>query len=361
MLETPELSADQRTALDSILEWRERAPHGDKQYLTLGGYAGTGKTTLIARLNQLWEDVATVAFCGKAAHVLRSKGVVDAQTAHSLLYVPAPCLGGGVRFRKRRSLPGMQTIIVDEASMIDHVLFADLTSFGLPVLFVGDHGQLEPVGTNPRLMVNPDVRLEQIHRQAQGNPIVRLATAFREGRDVRPWEDPKGRLRVLGRSDFHRLVSSQVQIIVGFNPTRHRVNKQVRRMLGVDRHLVAPGEKLICLRNNPAFGIFNGQQLTVLDIAHEGYKTITLDVETDDGRSFALPCLRRQFGNPRVPDFWSQEVALLDYGYCLTAHKAQGSEWAEVLVREELDTRWDARRWRYTVTTRAKERLAYCA
>jgi ATP-dependent exoDNAse (exonuclease V) alpha subunit len=84
-------------------------------------------------------------------------------------------------------------------------------------------------------------------------------------------------------------------------------------------------------------------------------------VATDDGRTFTLPCLREQFGHDPVADFWSQETALVDYGYCLTAHKAQGSEWAEVLVVEELARAWDARRWRYTVATRARERLTYCA
>jgi ATP-dependent exoDNAse (exonuclease V) alpha subunit len=50
----------------------------------------------------------------------------------------------------------------------------------------------------------------------------------------------------------------------------------------------------------------------------------------------------------------------MDYGYCLTAHKAQGSEWPDVLALEELAPTWDARRWRYTVATRARKRLVYC-
>jgi exodeoxyribonuclease-5 len=356
---TVEFSKDQQAALDEILDWRARDPRGDNQYLTLGGYAGTGKTTLIAYLASTWPGVATVAVCGKAAHVLRLKGVPNAQTAHSLLYVPMPSIGGGVRYRKRSYLPGVETIIVDEASMIDHVLFRDLLSFALPTVFIGDHGQLEPIGTNPNLMANPMLRLETIHRQARGNPILRLATAFREGRRVRPWQDPQGRLRVLGRRAFDQLVSPDVQMICGFNKTRHRVNQQVRRMLSHEGQLVAPGEKLICLQNNKKWNIFNGQQVTVLDIAREGRRTIDLEVEADDGRSFMLPCLREQFGRDAIKEI-QKRVALMDYGYCLTAHKAQGSEWNEVLVLEEIDGRWDSRRWRYTVATRAKERLVYC-
>lgn len=274
---TVELSTDQHAALDAILEWRDRNPRGDNQYLTLGGYAGTGKTTLISYLTNTWPGVATVAVCGKAAHVLRSKGVY-AQTVHSLLYVVVPSVGGGVRYRRRPDLPGVETIIVDEASMIDHLLYTDLLSFGLPVLFVGDHGQLEPIGTNPRLMDNPMVRLEKVHRQAADNPILRLAAAFREGRPVPLWEDREGRLRILERWAFDRLVSPDVQIICGFNKTRHRVNQQVRQILGLGGQLIAPGERLICLKNNRNWNIFNGQQVKVLDIARAGRRTIDLEV-----------------------------------------------------------------------------------
>jgi exodeoxyribonuclease-5 len=359
MITLLEFSADQEAALAAVRAWRDSDPGGDRQSFTLGGYAGTGKTTLIAHLAQTWEGVAVAALCGKAAHVLRAKGVA-ATTIHGLIYVRAPAPGGATRFRRRRSLGGVRTLIIDEASMIDHVLFHDLLSFGLPVLFVGDHGQLEPIGTSAGLMADPHVRLETIHRQARGNPILRLATAFREGRPTPYWDDPRGRLRVLGRGEFDRLVCPGVQIICGFNKTRHRVNARVRGMLGLGRELVAPGEKPICLKNNRTWNLFNGQQVTVLDIAQDRPDTIHLDVETDDGRSLTLPALRQQLGHDLVKDFRSQDVALMDYGYCLTAHKAQGAEWDEVLVLEEICSSWDPRRWRYTAATRARQRLVYC-
>jgi exodeoxyribonuclease-5 len=353
-----DFSTDQQVALDAILAWRAGRPRGDTQRLTLGGYAGTGKTTLVSYLVERWPNTAVCALAGKAAHVLRSKGA-EARTIHSLIYVPR-VENGKARFVRRRTLGAYETIIVDEASMIDHVLMHDLLSFGLPVLFVGDHGQLEPIGTNPGLMKDPDVRLERVHRQALDNPILRLATAFREGRPVKPWCDPKGRLRVAGRGDFHRLISPDVQIICGFNGTRHRVNARVRELRGVGRDLVAPGETLICLRNNKACGVFNGQQVRVLGVAREGRRTIELEVEADGGRSVLLPALRQQFGQDLFKDFRSKEVVLMDYGYCLTAHKAQGSEWPSVLAIDEVSKKWDARRWRYTVATRAREQLIYC-
>jgi AAA domain len=140
---TLELSHDQQIVLDAIQEWRDWYSRMECQFLTVGGYAGTGKTTLISHLAETWKNVAIAALCGKAAHVLRSKGA-KAQTIHSLIYVPFRTANGQMRFCKRRSLEGVQIIIVDEASMIDHVLFADLLSFGLPVCSLGTTASSSP-------------------------------------------------------------------------------------------------------------------------------------------------------------------------------------------------------------------------
>lgn len=355
---TIELTSEQEAALDTILGWRTGNPRGDRQYLTLGGLAGTGKSTLIAYLAETWPDVAVMAVTGKAAHVLRTKGV-DATTVHSRIYIPRQGLCGP-GFRKRRCLDGFQTLIVDEASMVDHVAYADLRSFGRPILFVGDHGQLEPVGTSAGLMKSPHVRLETIHRQAKDNPIIRLAMDFREGRRTPPCQDPSGRLLLATWADFDRFVCPGIQIICGYNATRHKVNGQVRQALGAGRQIVVPGEKLLGLKNNPRLGIFNGEQVTVLDVAGERGGVIDLEVEADDGRVFLLPCLAAQFGHDPIQNHKDRRVALMDYGYCLTAHRAQGSEWDEVLVLEEIASSWDARKWRYTVASRARKRLIYC-
>lgn len=352
-----ELSPDQYDVAEKAHDWRSNLPSGATQCLTMGGYAGTGKSTLVALFACEWPNPATVALAGKAAHVLRSKGI-DAQTAHSLIYVPWEDDYGRVRFRKRKYLE-CQTIIVDEASMIDEFVYRDLLSFGMPVLFVGDHGQLEPIGANPRLMIDPKLKLEKIHRQAAENPILRLATAFREGRPVPKWEDPQGRLSIRPRSAFERLISPDTQIICGFNATRHRINARVRALLGYSG-LVEVGEKLIVVRNNKEWTIFNGQQVSVLDVRREKRATVDLTIRTDDGRTINLSCQKEQFGHDLLKDFKSNEVALMDYGYCLTAHKSQGSEWDNVLILEEIASAWNPRRWRYTVATRAKERLVYC-
>ncbi len=353
-----ELSEEQCAVVAKANDWRGSCPSGDSQTLTVGGYAGTGKTTIISHVAPEWPAPAIVALCGKAAHVLRSKGV-DAQTAHSLIYVPFEDDLGRVRFRKRKYLERVSTIIVDEASMIDHVVYRDLLSFNLPVLFVGDHGQLEPIGTNPKLMADPTLKLETIHRQAAENPILRLATAFRECRRVPNWEDKQGRLSIRSRSAFERLISPDVQIICGFNRTRHMVNARVRELLG-HRNLVCVGEKLIVVKNNKEWGIFNGQQVTVVGIGRDKRVNIDLTIKTDDGRTINICAHKPQFGHDQIKDWDQSDIALLDYGYAITGHKSQGSEWANVLILEEISNAWNPARWRYTVVTRAKERLVYC-
>jgi exodeoxyribonuclease-5 len=290
--------------------------------------------------------------------VLRERGI-DAGTIHALIYVPAKN-GCTIRYCKRRHLDGVGTIIVDEASMIDYAMHQDILSFGIPTLFVGDHGQLEPIGTNPNLMKNPDVRLVTIHRQALENPILRLATAFREGRPVPYWSDKHGRLDVVRKRDFNDLLTPDTQVICGFNHTRHRVNATIRRMLGFHGVAVCPGDRLICLRNNRRLNLFNGQQVTVEEVGPAGRRTCIVTVRTDDGRVFAAECLTEQFGRELVTDFRSKDILLMDYGYCLTVHKAQGAEWDQVIVLEEIVRSSDPSRWRYTAATRAKKRLAYC-
>lgn len=354
-----QLSEDQRVCVDAIIAWRDSRPSGPTQTLTLGGYAGSGKTSVISYLVDIWSCTAVAAFCGKAAHVLRSKGV-EATTIHALIYDCSPGPNGQMRFTRKDYLDHVKLIIIDEASMIDHVLLQDLLAFNLPILFVGDHGQLEPIGTNPGLMTNPTLRLEKIHRQAENNPILRLATAFREGRPVPYWDDPEGRLSVRPREEFESLINPQTQMICGFNKSRHAINRICRRMLGFGNELVVPGDRLICLRNNYIWNIFNGQQVTVAEVETEGRHTLDVTIQTDDGRVLTIPTWKKQYGAELVGHMSDKETALMDYGYGITAHKSQGSEMDSVLVLDEISSKWDARRWRYTVTTRAKERLIYC-
>jgi exodeoxyribonuclease-5 len=329
--------------------------------LSLGGLAGTGKSEIVACLaNDVWHKVQVVTLCGKAANVLRERGV-PAKTIHSTIYCPKKDGRGQLTFQRRSRLEGIETLIVDEASMVDQRIYHDLLSFHLPILLVGDHGQLESVGTGANLMHQPDVLLKEIHRQAKENPVLHLAHAFREGRQVKYWADPQGRLRVVPKLEFEQFLDSDAQFICGFNKTRHLVNVKIRRLRGYTDSTPHPGERIIFLRNNNTLGLFNGQQATVRAIIGRNRSTIGLEVETDNGEALEVRCLIKQFGNNPISNDNDRKIVLADFAYCLTAHKAQGSEYDCVVALEEISPKWDPRRWRYTVATRAKERLIYCA
>lgn len=355
------LSTDQEDAMRDIRGWLTRHDHGmtSQQCLTVGGYAGTGKTTIISRLIREFEGVAVSALAGKAAQVLRSKGV-PATTIHYLIYTPEEQADGSVVFIKRNNLDGsIKLLIVDEASMINHEILGDLMSFNLPILFVGDHGQLEPIGDNPNLMANPQIRLEKIHRQAANNPLLRCAHNFREGCPVLYSEYDSGQLSVRRRSEFWTSIDAKHQIICGYNVTRHKVNRMVREQLGYNG-VVVPGERIIVLKNNAQFGVFNGQQMTVIDILRKSPRSFRLSVEDDDGHTIELTVMTDQFGRDLIKDHRDRSTILADYAYAITCHKSQGSEYDSVLVLDELASTWNPKRWRYTAATRAKNQLIYC-
>lgn len=351
-----ELSPEQTYAKNFLNFWRSDWPRG-RQVCALAGFAGTGKTTIISDLLELFPNTAVCAPTGKAANVLRQKGCEKASTIHSLIY-NCDKTNGKCIFRKRQDLGNIQTVIVDEGSMVDSKAHADLCSFGIPVLYVGDHGQLEPVGDNPQLMQRPNCKLEKIHRQAENNPIIRLSRAFREGRPVPFWRDEQGRCAIVPAREFPKHILSGAQIIVGTNRTRHSINAQIRKHHGYIR-VPAPGEKVICLQNNSQYQIFNGQQAIVVDTNGSSSRHVDVLLKLDDERELQVTCLRDQFGANKLENY-TGKAALLDYGYAITAHKAQGSEYDSVLALEEIAGSWDRRRWAYTVCTRARNKLIWC-
>lgn len=399
-----DLTDDQKRALDSMYNWFVNES-GSKQVMTVGGYAGTGKTTLIKKLIPMLKDhtsgvVAVCAFTGKAVSVLRKKGVTHARTMHSLMYVleGKDKKTGKFMWRRVDSLESMGSevslVIVDEASMVSGSLNSDLLSFGVPVLYVGDHGQLEPIGDNPGLMMNPEVRLEKIHRQAEGSAIIRFSRDVRTGNapsQVRRKYRKGSEVQILGYRYLDKVLNEVDAVIVGFNNTRVAMNRRIRELKGFSGDIPMVGERMICLQNNRSKGIFNGQQATVRDVGEKfevelvdergkytqksdklgdekktiKYEVLKVTLEDDSGRVFEVPIIMDQLNKPKTLQTWETlqtwdfRFTLWDFGYAMTCHKAQGSEWPSVAVKEELWDRWNPKRWRYTAATRASERLFY--
>ena len=161
------------------------------------------------------------------------------------------------------------------------------------------------------------------------------------------------------------MVTEADQVLVGINRTRRRYNQRLRQLAGFDARYPQAGDKLVCLRNDPAKGLLNGSLWKVMTASAPGSKPgINLLVSPDDGdtdRGVAkIKLLKAAFDNPDEEVGWQLKRRYddFDYGYALTVHKAQGSQWDNVMVFDESFAFRDMRdRWLYTAITRAAERL----
>jgi exodeoxyribonuclease-5 len=372
------LTPEQEHAVNYICSVWFTNPNAD-QIFTLGGYAGTGKTTVIKEIRKRIDDIVKqsdsfdieyetpteiTAFTGKAVSVLRRKGLWQAKTLHSLLYTVEvdEKTKKPIFTRRYRLEPAPRLIIVDEASMISSELFADLKHFGVKLLFVGDPGQLEPVGDNPNLMKNPKIVLSKIHRQAAESPILQLAHSVRNGGRINYGSRPG--LSIIQKQDLAQApIDSDTQFICAYNKQRINLNSMIRSQLGRGLNKLVEGEKLICLQNNRTHGVFNGQILFVEEIGEVKGSQIycTLRDELDTIYT-GIPVFDRGFNgefDPKKDKLPTPDTCLFDYGYCITGHKSQGSEWERVCVLEQYSPLWDMNRWRYTVITRASKELIY--
>ncbi|MEM9331622.1 MAG: ATP-dependent RecD-like DNA helicase [Pseudomonadota bacterium] len=368
-------SPEQDRALVEVNRWLKA---GDRQIFRLFGYAGTGKTTLARHLAEGVDgDVLFAAFTGKAAQVLRSRGATKASTIHSLIYRPrGEETVEDEETGKKEVLPmfslnrqspvsNAELIVIDECSMVDEALGQDLLSFGTRVLVLGDPGQLPPVSGGGFFTEHePDILLEEIHRQALDNPIVDLARQARLGNQV-SLGDYGEAARVIPKSQVTtKLVLDADQVLVGTNRTRRRYNERLRELKGFDGPLPAAGDKLVCLRNDPQKGLLNGSLWQVTSAARTVKSSMNILIRAEDEGiervSAKVKLLKAAFEDPEneVPWQIKRRHDDFDYGYALTVHKAQGSQWDEVVLFDESYAFREHRdRWLYTAITRAAERL----
>lgn len=366
-----QLTDEQELALTKVFDWFYNQPN--KQEFRLGGYAGTGKTTLVNALLDPMRHAGGLApikevvcaFTGKACHVLRKKGIHSAQTIHSLIYDCIENPDGTTEFiLKSRIHPSYTNlIIVDEASMISSDLYRDLKTFNIKLLFIGDPGQLEPIGDNPNLMKAPDYVLSKIHRQAALSPIITLAARVRTGGSVLT-EDTSGSVIIKSKFVPDDELAQADQVLCAKNATRSLLNTRIRNARG--RTVEVPftvGEKIICLRNNKQFRMFNGLISTVDAINRETYDSFICNLRDEaDKIYYNIPVWKKPFLSQLTEDdvkFPPPYLVYCDYGYAITVHKSQGSEWPHVIVYHEVMWKTDMARWCYTAITRAAEKLTY--
>ena len=387
-----ELTTKQQEGLNIVLERYKQK----EKYATIAGYAGTGKTTLvkfiIAALDIDPDKVAYASYTGKAAEVLRKKGNKNAMTLHRLLYDSIPRPGGGF-FRKPKMTLDYTIIVVDEISMVPKSMIEMLLKHKIFAIFLGDPGQLPMIDKNEShdYLEKCHVFLDEVMRQAAESEIIRLTMKIREGEDF-PYE--KGEeVIVIPRKE---LVTGHLTwadtIITATNATRHGVNQQMRKLLGFEGAL-CDGEKIICKRNywedlneegdalvNGTIGEVKNSFESFIRIPNyiknnrHDLPTIICDIKPEGGSDFLgvnidkdfllkeQPCVdwrvAYQIGKLRskLGDILPRQIT---YGYALTCHAAQGSEWDKVLVMEENFpfVKEEHQRWLYTAATRAADKL----
>ncbi|MGN6549248.1 MAG: ATP-dependent DNA helicase [Pararhizobium sp.] len=370
-----EFAPQQDEALKAVSRWLKE---GRSQLFRLFGYAGTGKTTLARYFAEHVDgDVQFAAFTGKAAQVLRSRGARNAKTIHSLIYRPRgeeavedeetgkTSIAPMFTINRQSPIAKAALVVIDECSMVDEALGRDLMSFGTPILVLGDPGQLPPISGGGFFTEHePDYLLTEIHRQARDNPIIELAMHVREGREI--MHGDWGTAKVIGKGEVTQdLVLSADQVLVGTNRTRRRYNQRLRELKGFTAAHPQAGDKLVCLRNDQVKGLLNGSLWQVMTSSRETTKPgINLLVRPEDDdldRGAAkIKLLKAAFEDEGAEIPWSTKKRYddFDYGYALTVHKAQGSQWNDVVLFDESWAFRDTReRWLYTAITRAAERL----
>jgi exodeoxyribonuclease-5 len=247
--------------------------------------------------------------------------------------------------------------------MVDAELGRDLLSFGKKVLVLGDPAQLPPVkGGGFFTEAEPDIMLTEVHRQAADDPIIRMSMLVRDGgRIVR---GAYGRSRVIGRDEIDTEdVQNADQVLVGLNKTRRAYNRRLRELGGYSGTLPGAGEKLVCLKNNRQKGLLNGGIFTVEKAATVRRGKVRMAVRPEEsrgGKPIRVGVLPQFFegGEDEIPYALRRNSDEFDFGYALTVHKAQGSQWDDVVLFDEsFAFREHRARWLYTGITRAAERL----
>jgi exodeoxyribonuclease-5 len=412
----PELTGEQLAAVDAVREWYDNWYGLSARPFRLFGPAGTGKTTIAKHIAAALNVKAVFgAYTGKAAHVLRRKGV-PAQTIHSSIYMLDKQMklraerwdllrelaevteewqeavsypGGGspdvwgplteqkeelerkiaeIEAKLRRPAFSLNEqsdwayadlIVLDEVSMVNESMARDIESFGVPVLVLGDPAQLPPIeGGGHYTAAEPDFLLTEVHRQALESPVLHLATDIRLGL---PWRS--SRVPV----DMAEAMKAD-QVLCWKNSTRWNLVTKMRAKLGRPAGIPIAGDRIICLVNNKDLGVFNGQQFEVLDVRGDRSGIHELRVRDEEGNEREVLARPGGFESYEAEQAekraggWRGETGVFTFANVITVHKAQGSEWDSVYVVDQThqmrkSTEAEKRAWMYTAVTRASDRV----
>lgn len=362
--------------------------------LVLTGGPGTGKTTTLNAIISLFEnrnlDLELAAPTGRAAKRMTELTGREAKTIHRLLEVEWTD-GDKQQFSRNEKNPlNCDVIIVDEASMIDALLFDSLLKalrLSCRIILVGDSDQLPAVGAGNVLNdilssdIFPSIRLKKVFRQAVKSKIVINAHAIIKGENP-DFSSKESDCFFLRRQDRFavsntviELVSERLPNAYGFDPIRDiqvlcpsrltetgtvnlnnilqstlNPNTSGKQQLAFKGIYLREGDKVMQIKNNYDLqyrrdngeygtGVFNGDVGFITDIDKRGG---ILKVRFDD----------------RIVTYFSEDLGQLELAYAVTVHKSQGSEYdCVVLPLFDVPQKLKYRNLLYTAVTRAKKLL----
>lgn len=385
------LNNDQANLLPRLEYWfRHYGEIGVKPFFSLSGAAGTGKTTVIRyfieKMNINLDEIICAAYVGKAVTVLSSHGL-PAKTIHSLIYqmimIPEmddngdPILSktGKVSMKMVFELKTeleypYKLIVIDEASMVNDALRDDILSFGIPVIFIGDMNQLPPIFGQSTVMLKPDYVLTQIMRQAEDNPIIYLSQNILHGRSFIPGTYGESKILTSIDMDWNLLKDYDI-ILTAKNATRELFNNFIRfKLLKAESTSPLLGEKIICRQNNwkvslgAGFFLTNGTAGTIERIYPETITKLRCDIDfKPDFTGMTVHELPIDYKYIRLPIderklYGLSNLNKFEYGYAITTHLSQGSQYPRVLFIDEFfHDAEDTKKMRYTAITRAIDNI----
>ncbi len=347
-IQTIALSSLQQQALEKILHWYYKT---NDQFFVLAGYAGSGKSTLSREIARNITNCAFAAYTGKAAHVLRTKGAGNACTIHGLLYEYTGKDEDGNPLFDLKDVTSKGLVIIDEYSMLDKSMIEDILSKCKKVLFIGDPAQLPPIREKGQVL-KPDMFLEEIHRQAADNPIIKWAHEIRNGNvPVKPMQD--GTFIVMRKEDADEAFFDTVeQVIVGRNDTKRNIDNAMREFYGFSKKSDFPvrGDKMMCKKNNHKENLYNGYMFILSQDTQRRNGSYLINVNGREYTAWDGDILGK---DPKAYNHYSRQERF-EYAYAITCHKSQGSEFNSVAICNEA---WglDRINWLYTAVTRAKD------
>lgn len=395
-----ELSKQQQQAIDYCMNNLDKS-------VTIFGYAGTGKSTILSelmkRMNEAGVKYIFTAPTNKAVRVLQKKGVTASTLFSFLFKAKTPVMTESVekhyeklkvkyeQTKDKATLEEIQvihkqyseikavdaltpeeakgmTVIIDECSMVGRKVYGEkLEKLGMRIIAVGDPEQLPPV-KDELYFTQADFTLTEVFRTALDNPILALATRVRS-KDG----DWLGLGQVLGREygymcetlpveEIAELMKDYDQTICYTNKARKMLNQITRKARGIESMIPIKGERLILRNTVIGEDVFvNGEMIEVKSsrlIKGSKGKLRMKFTRVGDEQVFDKTFFGENINlDQHWPDFGavSNQTLKADYGYAITGHASQGSEYDTVLV--VLEKRSVNRQWFYTALTRAKQRV----